>query len=76
MIVLIRNNADWELIYHRKQIKSNYYNAHINLNRVDHNYKWGEKFILKNETDYKYKNSYKGPYETDIFLPMAWSHYK
>ena len=41
MILLIKNEMDWELIHQRKQVQINNDNIRKNKHRVDHNYKVG-----------------------------------
>ena len=62
---------DWKLICQQKQTQINKDNIRENINRVDHDYKFGHNFILTNHTAYKYETPYKGPFVITHFLPMA-----
>ena len=50
MIPLIKHTVDWELIHQLKQTQINKYNIHENKNRVDHDYRVGDKFMLTKHT--------------------------
>ena len=53
---------DWSLIHQQKQNHINRDNTHENKHRVDYDYKVGDKFMLTNQTAYKYETPYKGPF--------------
>ena len=47
--------------------KINKNNIRENNKRVDHNYKFGDKFILTHNDEYKYEMPYYGPtYDTTV----------
>ena len=47
----------------KKQAQISYDNNHNNTSRLDYDYQVSDKIILINKADFKYKISYKGPYE-------------
>ena len=53
---------DSELICQQKQAQINKDNIRKNINRVDHDYKVGDKVMLNNSAAYKYETPYKGPF--------------
>ena len=59
MILLIKHRVDWELIRQRKQTQINKDNNRQNKNRVDYDYKVGDKVMLNSHTAYKYETLYK-----------------
>ena len=44
-------------------MKIDYNNNHGNFNRVEYDYKVGDKVMLKNKSAYKCETLYEGPYE-------------
>ena len=50
MIILIKHTVYWELIPQKKQAKINKENIRKNRNRVDHDYKVGDKLMLTYHT--------------------------
>ena len=53
MILLIKHRVDWELIRQKKQTQINRDNTRENKQRVDYDYKVGDKVKLSNHTTYK-----------------------
>ena len=53
MIIQKQHKVDWELIRHRNQTQINEDNVHKNIKIYDHNYKFGDKFMLGNHAAYK-----------------------
>ena len=62
MILPIKKRVDGELLRQRKQTPINKYTARENKNRVDYDYKVGDKVMLLNHTAYKYETRYKVPF--------------
>ena len=60
MIILIKHTVDWELIRQRKQMQINKDNTRKNINRVDHEYKFGDTDMINNHTAYKYERQIRG----------------
>ena len=56
------HTVDWKLIYQQKQTQINCKNILGNRNRVDHDYKDVDKFMISNHAAYKYEIPYKGPF--------------
>ena len=54
MILPIKHTAYWELIRQKNQAKINKDSIHKNSKIVDHNYKFGDKVMLTNNSDFKY----------------------
>ena len=50
MNILIKQRVDWESIRQRKKTQNNKDNTHENKQRVDYDYKVGDKVILLNHT--------------------------
>ena len=64
MIFNIKHTANWEYIRQRKHqdlISKN--NKRENPGRVIHDYKVGEKVLLKRGNENKYESPYQGPFE-------------
>ena len=60
MILLLKDREDWELIRQRKKTLINSDNTRENKDRVDYDYKFGDKVMLTNHNAYKYETKYKG----------------
>ena len=54
--------VDWELIRQQKQAQINKDNIRKNRNRVDQDYKVGDKVMLTKHTANKYETPYTGPF--------------
>ena len=52
LILPIKHTVYWELICQQKQTQVNKYNIRKNINRFDHEYNAGDKFMLTNHTSY------------------------
>lgn len=63
MIFNTTHIANWELICQNKQKLIDANNKRENAKSVKHNYKVGNKVLLKKGTKNKYKSPYKGPYD-------------
>ena len=63
MIFNIQHQADWEAIKQRKQELINKNNQRENSKRIPHEYRVGDKVLLKRGTENKMEAPYKGPYE-------------
>ena len=50
MILPIEHMVDWELMYQQNQTQINKYNIHKNRQRLDHDYKVGDNFMLIKRT--------------------------
>ena len=59
----IKHTANWEYIRKRKQNLINKNNKRENAGRVLHEYKVGEKVLLKRGNENKYESPYQGPFE-------------
>ena len=70
MIIPIKYTVYWEFIRHRKQTQINKDNIRKNRNRVYHNYKVVDKFILTKYTKIKYKTRYTVPF----LITLCWTN--
>ena len=61
MILPIKYTVDWKLTSQKKQTQINKYNISENINRVDHDYKVGDKVMFTQHTAHKYETPYTGP---------------
>ena len=62
MIIVIKHEVDCQLICQKNQTQINEDNVHKNIKRYDHNYKFGDKFMLGNHAAYKYETPFNGPF--------------
>ena len=62
MILPIKHKVYWQLTRQQKQTQINKDNIRKNRNRVDHDYKFGNKVMPNNHSAYKYETPYKGPF--------------
>ena len=62
MILPIKHRVGRGLIFQQKQTQINRDNTRNNKNRVDYDYKVLNKFMLNNDTAYKYEISYKSSF--------------
>jgi hypothetical protein len=63
MIFNIKHTANWEYIRQRKQTLINKNNKRENAGRIEHEYKIGDKILLKRGTENKLESPYQGPFE-------------
>ena len=61
-ILNIKHVADWEHIRQRKNIWINHNNMRENKQRNNHQYKVGEKILVKRKKKYKHKLEFMGPF--------------
>ena len=61
MILLINHVADWRYISQHKQAQINKYFIRKNTNRIDQDYRVGDKIMINNRSVYKYKTPFRGP---------------
>jgi hypothetical protein len=62
MILNVKHEANWEFIRNRKQKIIDKNNQAENAKRIPHEYKVGDKVLLKRGTENKYETPYLGPY--------------
>jgi transposase InsO family protein len=62
MILNVKHEANWEYIRERKQNIIAKNNKAENAKRIPHQYKVGDKVLLKRGTENKYETPYQGPY--------------
>jgi len=62
MILNVKHEANWEYIRERKQKIIAKNNKAENAKRIPHQYKVGDKVLLRRGTENKYETPYKGPY--------------
>ena len=63
MIFNIKHTANWEYIRKRKQDLINKNNKRENAGRIKHEYKVGEKVLLKRGKENNYESPYQVPFE-------------
>ena len=63
----MKHTVDWVLILQRKRVQINKYNICENRKRVDHDYKFVDKFMLNDNSDFKYEIPYRGPFDINKF---------
>jgi hypothetical protein len=63
MIFNIQHTANWEYIKQRKQQLIEKNNKRENAGRIQHEYKIGDKVLLRRGTENKYEAPYAGPFE-------------
>ena len=61
-ILNIKNVADWEHIQQRKQLRINYNNQRENMRHNNHQYKVGEKNLVKHKKNSKHELEFIGPF--------------
>ena len=61
-ILNIKNVADWEHIRQRKQLRINHTNKRENMRRNNHQYKVGEKILVKRKKNSKHGLEFMGPF--------------
>ena len=61
-ILNIKHVAEWEHIWQRKQLRINHNNKRENMRRNNHQYKVGDKILVKCKKNYKHKLEFMGPF--------------
>ena len=61
-ILNIKHVADWEHIWQRKQLLINHSNMRENMRRNNHQYKVGDKILVKRKKNYKHELEFMGPF--------------
>ena len=61
-ILKIKHVADWEHTRQHKQLKINHDNKRKNMLRNDHQYKVGDKILVKRKKNSKHKLEFMGPF--------------
>ena len=62
VILNIKHVADWEHIRQRKQLRINHNNKQENTWRNNHQYKVGDKILVKRKKKSKYELEFMGPF--------------
>ena len=65
-ILNIKNVADWEHIRQRKQLWINHNNMRENMWRNNHQYKVGEKILVKRKKNSKHELEFMGPFSITL----------
>ena len=61
-ILNIKNVSDWEHIRQRKQLQINHNNKRENMRRNNHQYKVGDKILVKRKKNSKRELEFMGPF--------------
>ena len=61
-ILKIKHVADWEHIRQRKQLRINHDNKRENMRRNNHQYKVGDRFLVKRKKNSKHELEFMGPF--------------
>ena len=61
-ILNIKHVANWEHIRKRKQLRINHNNMQENMRRNNHQYKVGDKILVKRKKNYKQELEFMGPF--------------
>ena len=61
-ILNIKHVADWEHIRHHKQLRINHNNKCENMRRNNHQYKVGDKILVKRKKNSKHELECMGPF--------------
>ena len=61
-ILNIKHVADWAHIQQRKQLRINHNNKRKNMRRNNHQYKVGDKILVKRKKKSKHKLEFMGPF--------------
>ena len=61
-ILNIKHVADWEHIRQRKQLRINHDNKRENMHRNNHQYKVGDRFLVKRKKNSKHELEFMGPF--------------
>ena len=69
LILLINHVADWRYMCQRKQTQIDKYFTCKSTTIIDHDYRVGDKILIKNKSSYRYETLFRGLYE--IFQTWA-----
>ena len=61
-ILNIKHVADWEHIRQRKQLQISQNNMRENMRRNNHQYKVGDKILVKRKKNFKHELEFMGPF--------------
>ena len=61
-ILNIKHVADWEHIQQRKQLRINHNNRREDMRQNNHQYKVGEKILVKRKKNSKHELEFMGPF--------------
>ena len=61
-ILNIKHFSDWEHIRQRKQLRINHNNKRENMRRNNHQYKVGDKILVKRKKNSKHELEFMGPF--------------
>ena len=61
-ILNIKHVADWEHIRQRKKLRINHNNKRENMRRNNHQYKVGDKILVKRKKNSKHELEFMGPF--------------
>ena len=61
-ILNIKHVADWEKIRQRKQLRINHNNKQKNMQRNNHQYKVGDKILVKRKKNSKHELEFTSPF--------------
>ena len=61
-ILNIKHVADWEHIWQRKQLRINHNNKRENMQRNNHQYRVGDKILVKRKKNSKHELEFMGPF--------------
>ena len=61
-ILNIKHVVDWEHIWKHKKLQINHNNKHENMLRNNHQYKVGNKILVKRKKKYKHELEFMGPF--------------
>ena len=61
-ILNIKHVADWEHIRQRKQLRINHNNKREKMRRNNHQYKVGDKILVKRKKSFKHELEFLGPF--------------
>ena len=62
LVFNMKHQADWEAIKAQKQNKIDLNNERENSKRIPHEYRVGDKVLLRRGTENKYESPYSGPF--------------
>ena len=61
-ILNIKHVADWEHIQQRNKLRINHNNKRENMRQNNHQYKIGDKILVKRKKNYKHELEFMGPF--------------